>query len=320
MASKNQLATKRSKGGEIVIKEQRSPNAISVPGEVVCHVILALFALACIIPFIFVIIISFTDKSSILTKGYSFIPNALSLDAYKYVGKLGKSVFMAYGNSILITVVGTLCTMIVTCLYSYALSRRDYRLRGFFTFWCFFTVLFGGGLAPTYVVCKQMLGLSNSYAAIIVPLLLNAFNIIIMRTFYQSTVPVELIEAASIDGCGEYRTLWSIVLPISKPGIATVSLLSAIAYWNEWFVPMLYVKDAGHKVLQQVLMDIQRTMDMLVKNAGLMGPDAVAVRKNMPQNSLKFALVVMLVLPIACAYPFFQRYIVAGLTVGSVKG
>lgn len=181
-------------------------------------------------------------------------------------------------------------------------------------------MMFGGGLAPTYVVCKTLLGLSDNYAALIVPMLVNPFNIIIMRTFFQSSVPDSLIEAAAIDGSGEYNTLFRIIVPIAKPGIATVGLLNALAYWNEWFIAMLYVRDAKYIPLQYLLMKMQNNIEFLVKNASILGVEAMNIRASLPSDSLRMALVVLIVVPIACAYPFFQRYIISGLTIGSVKG
>ena len=299
---------------------KRRINSISLPAEILCHIILIGFCLLCIVPFIFVVIISFTSQESIRSIGYSFTPISYSLEAYDYVLKLGDQLWRSYFNSFLITGLGTLLTMLITILYSYALFRRDFKFRGFFTFWAFFTMLFGGGLAPTYVVCKTVLGLSDSYAAIIVPMLLNPFNIIVMRTFFQSSIPEELIDAASIDGSDEYTTLFRIIIPISKPGIATVGLLSALAYWNEWFIPMLYVRDVKYYPLQYLLMQMQTKVDFLVKNSSMIGAEASKIVGDLPSDSLRMALVVLIVIPIACAYPFFQRYIVSGLTIGSVKG
>ncbi len=205
-------------------------------------------------------------------------------------------------------------------LYAYAVFRKDFKFRQFFTFFCFFTMLFGGGLAPTVVVTKA-LGMNENYAALIVPMLLNPFNLIIMRTFFQSSVPDELIESASIDGSGEYNTLFKIIVPIAKPGIATVSLLTALAYWNDWYLALLYVaNDPDHMPLQYLLIRMQQQADFLAKNAGVLGVEASAIAANLPSNSLKMALVVLIVVPIACAYPFFQRYIISGLTIGAVKG
>ena len=285
------------------------------------HIILGAFALLCIIPFVFVIIISFTSEDSIRQIGYSFTPLSWSLQAYDYTFQLGDQLWRSYFNSFLITVVGTALAVAMTVLYAYPLYRRDFRFRGFFNFLSFFTMIFGGGLVPTFVICKSVLGLSDNYAALIVPALFSPFNVIIMRTFFQTTVPGELIEAATIDGSGEYSTLIRIILPIVTPGIATITLLYAIGYWNEWFLSLLYInKNMNIIPLQYLLMRMQRNADFLAKNSSMLGADASKAAIALPSQTLKMALVVFIVLPIACAYPFFQRFVVAGLTVGSVKG
>ncbi len=285
------------------------------------HLTLGLFALLCIVPFVFVIIISFTSEDSIRQVGYSFTPLSWSTEAYAYTFRLGDQLWRSYFNSFLITAVGTSLAVAITLLYAYPLYRKDYSFRGFFNFMSFFTMIFGGGLVPTFVICKSVLGLSDNYAALIVPALFSPFNVIIMRTFFQTTVPGELIEAATIDGSGEYSTLVRIVLPIVTPGIATVTLLYAIGFWNEWFLSLLYInKNMEIIPLQYLLMRMQRNADFLAKNASMLGADAGRAAMALPSQTLKMALVVFIVLPIACAYPFFQRFVVAGLTVGSVKG
>lgn len=301
-------------------KRKSRLNTVSVPAEIIIYIILGLFCLLCIIPFIFVVIISFTSMDSIREIGYSFWPKEWALDAYKYVIDLGDQLWRSYFNSFFITILGTILSVLMCILYSYALFRQDFKYRRFFSFFSFFTMMFGGGLAPTYVVCKTLLGLSDNYAALIVPMLVSPFNIIIMRTFFQSSVPDSLIEAAAIDGSGEYNTLFRIIIPIAKPGIATVGLLNALAYWNEWFIAMLYVRDAKYYPLQYLLMQMQNNVEFLVKNANILGVEAANIRANLPSDSLRMALVVLIVVPIACAYPFFQRYIISGLTIGSVKG
>lgn len=300
--------------------KKRRLNSVSLPAEIIIYVVLGLFTMLCIVPFIFVAILSFTADSSIREIGYSFFPSKWSLQAYKYVLDLGEQLWRSYFNSFFITIVGTALSVLMCVLYSYALFRKDFKYRTFFTFFSFFTMMFGGGLAPTYVVCKNLLGLSDNYAALIVPLLLNPFNIIVMRTFFQSSVPESLIEAAAIDGSGEYNTLFRIITPIAKPGIATVALLNALAYWNEWFLAMLYVNDPKYVPLQYTLQQMQRNVDFLLKNASNLGAEMIRIKESLPQDSLRMALVVFIVVPIACAYPFFQRYIISGLTIGSVKG
>ena len=303
-----------------VPKKKRPVNSVSVPAEIIINIILGLFCLACIIPFIFVIIISFSSEDSIRQVGYSFVPVEWAVEAYQYVFKLGDQLWRSYFNSFFITVVGTILSVLVCILYSYALFRRDFKFRTFFTFFSFFTMMFGGGLAPTYYVCKNLLGLNDNYWALIIPLLFNPFNVIVMRTFFQSSVPEELIESAAIDGSGEYNTLFKIIVPISKPGIATIALLNALAYWNEWFTAMLYVRDSKYIPLQYLLIKMQKNADFLAKNSAMLGAEAAKASVNLPTESLKMALVVFIVVPITFAYPFFQRYIVAGLTIGSVKG
>lgn len=306
-------------------EKKRKPNhrlnSVSVGTEAVFHCVIGVFSVCCIIPFLFVIIISFSSESSIREIGYSFMPQSWSTEAYEYAFDKLPQIWRSYFNSILITVIGTVLSTAMCAMYSYALYRPDFRLRGFFNFLSFFTMIFGGGLVPTYIVSRQLLGLSENYAALIVPLLVSPFNIIVMRTFFKSSVPMELIEAATIDGSGEYSTLIRIVVPIAKPGIATIALLNALAYWNDWFNSLLYIRQ--NKVLQPLqalLMELQNNVDYLNRMAGQLGAAAINEAAKLPSQSLRMVLVVLIVVPIACAYPFFQRYIVAGLAVGSVKG
>ena len=307
---------------ELSHRKGRAPrlNQVSAGTELIFHIILGLFAACCILPFIFVVVISFSAESSIKTIGYSFVPAQWSLEAYRQVFKLGDQLWLSYFNSFFITIVGTVVSVAVCVLYAYPLFRKDFKLRGFFTFFSFFTMIFGGGLIPTYIVCKNLLGMSNNYAALIVPMLVNPFNIIVMRTFFQTSVPFDLIEAATIDGSGEYSTLTRVILPIVKPGIATVALLTALAYWNEWFLCLLYITDRHLYPLQYLLMEMQRNAEFISRNSSVMGAASAEAVRNLPNQTMRMAVVVFIVLPIACAYPFFQRYVVAGLTIGSVKG
>lgn len=304
----------------LVHKRRAGLNAISAKTEALFHVILCSFSLICIIPFFFVIIISFSAEDSIKRIGYSFIPTAWSLEAYKRVFQLGDALWRSYFNSFFITIVGTVLNVTMCVLYAYPLYRPDFKYRKFFSFLSFFTMIFGGGLIPTYIISRQLLNLSNNYAALIVPILFNPFNILIMRTFFQSSVPFDMIEAATIDGSGEYTTLTRIILPIVKPGIATVALLVALAYWNEWFLCLLYVTDRQLYPLQYLLMEMQRNAEFLARNSSVLGASGAEAMRNLPSQTMRMAVVVFIVLPIACAYPFFQRYVIAGLTIGSVKG
>lgn len=304
----------------VSVKHRSRVNKISLPSEITINIILGLFCLLCIVPFIFVVIISFSAEESIREIGYSFTPTKWTLEAYKFAFTSSKAIWRAYFNSFFITILGTILSVLICVLYSYPLFRKDFKYRKFFTFFCFFTMLFGGGLVPTYYVSKNILGLNDNYAALIVPALFNPFNIIVMRTFFQSSVPTDIIEAAAIDGSGEYNTLFKIIVPIAKPGIATIALLNALAYWNEWYLAMLYIRTESLYPLQYLLMRTQNKIDFLTRNAAMLGSEISKLVHDLPQQNLRMALAVLIVVPIAFAYPFFQRFIISGLTVGSVKG
>jgi putative aldouronate transport system permease protein len=302
---------------QAIRKSTRSLNAVSLPAEIIIHIIVGAFSLCCIIPFIFVLIISFTSKESLQSIGYSFFPTGFSLDSYMAAFDLGSQLARSYFNSFLVTAVGTVLSVLICMLYSYGMFRKDYPLRHFFTFFAFFTMMFGGGLAPTVMVCRNLLGMNNNYTALIVPLLVSPFNFIVMRTFYKTTVSESLIESASLDGSGEWGTLFKIVAPISKPGIATIGLLNALAFWNEWYLALLYIKDKDLYPLQYLLMEMQMNIDFIKRNLSVVS--ASVNLADLPSEGLRMALCAFIVIPIACAYPFFQRYIIAGLTVGAVK-
>ncbi|MCL2400101.1 MAG: carbohydrate ABC transporter permease [Defluviitaleaceae bacterium] len=301
----------------ITQKEARI-NKVSLPAEICIHAIVGLFALACIIPFIFIIIISFSSTESLQAVGYSFFPISWSLTAYEAAFNMGSVLWQSYLNSFIVTGVGTFLSVIMTVLYAYGLARRDYPLRHFFAFFIIFTMVFGGGLAPTVMVIRNLLGLSDSLAALIVPALLVPFNVIVMRTFIKASVPESLIESARLDGSGEFHTLLTIVVPLSKPGIATVALLTAINYWNDWFNALLFIRNRSMYPLQYLLMQMQNDIDFIRRNMALIGATNINLA-DLPSDGLRMALCVLIVVPIACAYPFFQKYIVAGLTVGAIK-
>ena len=317
---------------DLKLREKRNPNRkqgksiyradrLSFLSEIICNSILAIFSIMCIIPFVFIIIISLTDEMTLAQNSYSFFPEKWSLEAYRYVFQTGEQLFTSYMVSIFITVIGTIIALIITSMYAYALFRKDYKFRRAFTFVAFFTMLFGGGLVPFYITMTQLLGLRDSIWALIIPLCLNAFNIIILRTFYTTTIPDALIDSAMIDGSGELRIFYQIILPISLPGIATIGLFTAIGYWNDWFNALLFIDSPRLTPLQHLLMKIENRMDFIIRNATKMSSaEASYAIRNMPRESAKMAMVVFVVLPIALAYPFFQRYFIQGLTIGAVKG
>ena len=294
-------------------------NCVSVGTEAVFHVLIGLFSICCIIPFIFVIIISFSSKESITTIGYSFIPTSWSMDAYQYAFNKLPQIWRSYFNSIYITAIGTVLSTTMCAMYAYVLYRPDFKFRGLFNFLSFFTMIFGGGLVPTYIVSKQLLGLSENYAALIVPLLVSPFNIIVMRSFFKSSVPLELIEAATIDGSGEYSTLFRVVVPIAKPGIATIALLNALAYWNDWTNGLYYlVKRTDLYSIQNVLTNMLNNIQFLKTATQLQGINIEM--GTLPSVSIRMAIAVVAVIPVMIVYPFIQKSFVKGIVIGGVKG
>ncbi|MGX1262719.1 putative aldouronate transport system permease protein [Rossellomorea marisflavi] len=302
------------------VKKPKSYNPYGFTGKtsVLMHVILGSFAFMCIFPFLYVIIISISNEQSLAENGYQLIPEQWSLEAYKYLWDMKAQVLQAYGVTIFVTVVGTFLSVTVISMYAYAISRKQFKFRKQFTFIAFFTMLFSGGMVPFYIVMTQFLDLKNTMWALILPMAVNAFYIIIMRTFFLRSVPEAILESARIDGAGEMRIFLTIVLPLSIPGIATIALFSTLAYWNDWFNALLFIDDPNKIPLQSLLMRIENNMDFIKQNAMLSNQNS-AILKSIPQDSARMAMVVIATLPIALSYPFFQKYFIKGLTIGGVK-
>ena len=277
-----------------------------------------LFAFLCVFPFLFVVIISLTDEMTLNRNGYRIWPEQWSLEAYKYVFRSGDQLLQSYGVTILVTLIGTVLSLVLIALFSYAISRRSFKYRNFFAFFAFFTMLFNGGLVPTYIVVTQLLGLKDSIWALILPLTVNAFYIMIMRTFFSISVPESIIEAGKIDGASELGIFTRLVLPLSLPGLATIGLFSTLGYWNDWFNALLYIDSANLVPLQAMLMRIENSMQFILQNSN--NPSVnVGLLSSLPQDTSRMAMVVLATGPIVLAYPFFQRYFVQGLTIGAVK-
>lgn len=294
-------------------------NQVSKPINFIITLLFLLLALACVIPFIFVIIISLTSEESLRLNGYKFIPEEWSFEAYKHIISSGGEILKAYGISIIVTISGTLLGLIIMSTYAYALSRKSFAYRKFFTKLIFIPMLFSGGMVASYLVMVNFLHLKNSIFALILPLCVSSFSIIILRTFFKTSVPEAVIESAKIDGASELTLFIKIVLPIAVPGIATVGLFLTLAYWNDWFNAMLYIDESKLFPLQYLLIKIEKSTEFLVKNATSIGASAIEASKNLPTETLKMAIVVITTLPIMFAYPFFQKYFVNGLTIGAVK-
>ncbi|MGT2828333.1 carbohydrate ABC transporter permease [Streptococcus hillyeri] len=280
--------------------------------------LVGILSFSCILPFIFVIVISLTDEKSLNLHGYSFWPESLSWSGYEYLLTLKDEILQALFITVFITVVGTTVNVFFTSLYAYAISRNDFKYRRFFTMMALITMLFGAGTIPTYIIMTSFLNLKDTVAALILPMMLSPFNIMVMRTFFKKTIPDSLIESARIDGAGELKIFFKICLPLALPGIATISLFTALAFWNDWYNALLYIQSDNLVPLQYLLMKIQSNIDYLAQNAGA-GANIASVAASVPREATRMAIVVVSTLPIACLYPFFQRYFVKGLTIGGVK-
>ncbi|HAP7799357.1 TPA: carbohydrate ABC transporter permease [Enterococcus faecium] len=291
----------------------------SLPVERFFTILLILFTLSCIFPFIFVIVISLTDEKALQLNGYELLPAQWSTDAYQYLIQDGGQLLRSLGVTIMITVIGTLITVFMTGTYAYVLSRASFPYRKFFTFYLFFTMLFAGGMVPSYLVMTKMLGLKNTIWALILPLAFSPYNVIILRTFFKKSIPESIIESAKMDGCSEFRVFFQIVLPLAIPGVATIGLFSSLGYWNDWFNALLYIDTNKLIPLQYLLMKIQNSMEFLANNNDITLAQQQAIQNSLPQESTRMAMVVVATLPIAIVYPFLQKYFVQGLTIGGVK-
>ena len=284
-------------------------------------VILLLISLFMLVPLALVIVVSFSSESSIALKGYSLIPLEWTLEGYEYLWKVGDQVFASYRITIIHTALGTVMSLFVMTMYSYVIAQRNFVHRKFFTWFLFFTMLFSGGLVPHYIMNVRYLHIDDSLWIFLLPSLVSAYNVIILRTFITSTIPDTLFEAARIDGANHFRIYFSIVLPLFKAGIATITLFNVVGRWNDWFTGMLYIKNPNLVPIQTMLKNIQDNIEFLKQNAEVAGtPDGLQLLNSLPDQNLRMGCTVIVIVPILCAYPFFQRYFVQGLTVGSVKG
>jgi putative aldouronate transport system permease protein len=303
---------------ELTRKKPKDFHHVSRGWNIILHIIAGLFSFICVFPFIFVVIISFTDEKTLATNGYSIFPEKWSLGAYRFVFQTGDTLLRAYGVTILVTVLGTIISLILISLYAYAISRSSFRYRRFFSVFAIVTLLFNGGLIPTYMVVSQLLGMKDTIWALIFPLACNAFYVMILRTFYSTSVPEAIIESGRIDGAGDFYIFLRIVLPLSLPGLATIGLFSTLGYWNDWFNALLYIDNPNLVPLQSMLMRIESSIQFIQQNSQNSSLSLAAL-SSIPADTSRMALVVLATVPIIFAYPFFQRYFVQGLTVGAVK-
>ncbi|MDR0669435.1 MAG: carbohydrate ABC transporter permease [Treponema sp.] len=286
----------------------------------VFNLLLVILALVCLVPLLLVIAISFSDQMTVQESGYRLIPRVVSFEGYTFLYEQRAMILRTLGMSLFVTSVGTIFGIILTTSMGYILSRLEYKLQKFFTWLVFVPMVFNGGLVSTYFVISQFLGLRNSSWALILPLCVSSFNVIVCKTFFRSTIPDSVVESAKIDGASQFTIYFRIVLPLSLPVIATIGLFLSFAYWNDWFQAMLYIDDMKLYTLQAFLNRLLTDINVMAQQALILGASQAEMIMRMPREAARMAIVVIVVLPIACAYPFFQRYFISGLTIGAVKG
>lgn len=284
-------------------------------GQIILNLIFILLCVICIAPFLLMLSSSLTEEATLMREGYNFIPKVFSTYAYSYLIDSSAKILRGYGITILVTVVGTAASLVMTTLFAYPLSRKELPLRGLFSFFVFFSMLFNGGLVPTYIMWTNTFHINNTIWALLIPnLLMSGFFIILVRSYFTANIPDALIEAARIDGAGEYKILLNIVLPLSKPIMATMALMVGLNYWNDWTNSLYYITDEN-------LYSIQAILNTMISNVQFMQSTSVASSVGtLPSVGIRMAIAVISILPVLCIYPFFQRYFVKGIVVGGVKG
>lgn len=285
------------------------------------HILMMIMALCAIVPIALLVISSFTDNDTLIRNGYSFLPEKLSLSAYEYIFATGNAVPRAYFISILLTIVGTTISLIITTMLAYTLSKKYLPGRNLFTFLVFFSLLFNGGLVPTYMNYTNIFNIKNTFWGLLVPMLLmNGFNVLLMKSYFVTGVPEEILEAAKIDGAGEFKTFLNIALPLSKPVVATIGLFTGINYWNDWMNGYVYItRRTDLYSIQNLLNRMIQNIQFLTQNSDNISNANVGLA-NIPSVSVRMAMAVIGIIPIVIAYPFVQNNFVKGITLGGVKG
>ena len=289
--------------------------------QIIGNIIMILFSLAAIIPLLLLLISSFTDDSALIRNGYSFFPKQWSAYAYQYIFTSGNSLTRAYLMSFVLTGVGVVVGLAITTLLAYGLSKKFLPGRGVITFLVVFTMLFNGGLVPTYMNYVNIFKVKDTFFGLLLPgLLMNAFNVMMMKSYFVSGVPDEILEAAYIDGANEYQTFLKIAFPLAKPIVATIALFIGIGYWNDWMNGYVYLSEATHLyTIQNLLNRMMQNIQFLQQNSSTISGANTGLA-SIPAVSVRMAMAVCGILPIVVIYPFIQNNFVKGITLGGVKG
>lgn len=283
-------------------------------GRLLINLALLAISLACLVPFLIIVSASLSTERAISTYGYTLIPKEFSTVAYQFILNDFTRVARAYGVSIIVTAVGSALSMLVMSLWAYALSRKQFSLRQPMSFYIFFTMLFSGGLVPSYILITQYLHLNNKLWVLIIPGLVSGWNVLVLRTFFQD-LPEELMDAAKIDGAGEWRIFFQMAIPLSTPGLATIGLFTMLGYWNDWYTALLYIDKPALYPVQYLLYVIMNSIRWLQEGAQVM---SLSIQP--PLLPARMSMAVLAIGPIAFAYLFVQKYFIRGIRLGSIKG
>ena len=295
-------------------------NSITRKTNTLLNILFTVYCVLCVAPLILIFTVSITDSAALVEQGYTFFPKTLSLTAYRYLFSDPSKIIRAYGMSVAVCTIGTLTSVIMVMLYAYPLSRKTFKGRNFFAFYIFFTMLFNGGLVPWYIMYTKYIGLKDNPVMLVLPGLVSAFNVLIVKTFFSLNLPDSILESAKIDGASEGRIFVSIVIPLSTPVIATIGLFSVLMYWNDWYACLLYIDSPKYYNIQVAMYQALRTVEYLTSS---MAQSAAVTRGELgkvPSETLRMAMAILGIGPIVFAYPFFQKYFIKGLTIGAVKG
>jgi len=309
--------------GNAVAKRKKgwSPNEISPRANFIISFIMTALTLVFLIPVILVIVVSFTTPESLTYNGYSLFPDSMTTSTYQYLFKSGRQIVQSYKVTIARTLIGPIISLAVMSMYSFVIAYRSFPGRKFYTYFLFFSSIFSGGMVASYIINVRYLHLYDSFLIYILPSAISWFNVIILRTFIQTTIPDSLLEAAKIDGAGDFRIFLQIVLPLFKAGLATIGLFCVVGQWNEWSTALLYIDNPDLVPVQTLLQRIQNNINFIKNNANMSGSQQeLLILNSIPTESAQMAITVIATVPILCVYPFFQKYFIKGMTIGSVKG
>lgn len=280
-------------------------------------IVLALFTICALIPIVLIVIASFSAESALIKNGYSYFPEQWSTMAYEFMFGQGSTILRSYLVSIGVTVIGTTISVIITTMLGYAMARKTFRFRNVLTFFVFFTMLFNGGIVPSYIMWTRLFNIKNTIWALIIPnYLVSAFNVILVKNYFQNSIPDSIIEAAEIDGASEFTIFRKIMFPLARPVVVTIGLFTGLAYWNDWTNGLYYISNQKLFNIQLLLMKIMNNIQAINANSTLIGTGAVTL----PGTAVRMAMAVIGILPILIIYPFVQKYLIKGVVVGAVKG